>query len=99
MTQDQLKSQVAKMITQAMAENKLTKKQIQLLEHELYIQLGIPVVEPTGKRGRPKGTKNGTSTKVKDKWAHLPVANAKRNKHKYNPTTNILMSRPRPVLR
>jgi hypothetical protein len=69
-----------------------------LLEQALREQLGIKPEPSNGKRGRPKGTKNGTTSKAKDKWDHIEASNA-RHKRQYNPATNILNARPRPVVK
>ena len=63
-----------------------------MLDAEIARQLGI-VSTSEGKRGRPKGSKNGATTKTKGKWDHLEAANKK--KRKPNATTNILNGRPR----
>lgn len=73
--------------------SKLTDKQRKLLLNKLREMSGLEPY-PTG-RGRPAGSKNGTSTKPKSE----PREKKKKRPGSFNPTTNILNGRPRPVCR
>lgn len=79
--------------------SKMSKRQLTMLKNAIEKHMGVKgEVKEGGKRGRPKGSTNGT------KKAGVKKGNKKKGKkhhpgQNYNRATNILHTRPRPVSR